>query len=69
MKYTFPTLTEGRVYLVMGPNVWGKNAIFTKAVENAKKEGGRLDRYLVFNVPADASVDDLEVVRVGDFTR
>jgi hypothetical protein len=68
MKYTFPMLSNGRAYLVMGPHVWGRNADLAEAVKTAKSEG-RLDRYIVFNVPDDARVDEMGMIRWKDGTQ
>lgn len=52
-----PALPEGRVYLVLGANVWGKALTFDKALKIARNENGAaLKQYIVFDAPDDATV-------------
>jgi len=52
-----PALPAGRMYLVLGANVWGKAATFDKALKIARSENGSaLKKYIVFDAPDDATV-------------
>ncbi len=55
-----PPLAAGRVYLVVGPNVWGKDADYLKALKIARNEyGAGMKKWIVYDAPADARVDGM----------
>ena len=62
---TYPALPSDRIYLCMGPMCWGADPDATKAIANAKKnrvkiyEGPRGWRYILFDVPAETTVDEM----------
>jgi hypothetical protein len=60
--FTFSDAPEGRAYLVIGPQCWGKDVNLDRAVANAKKEGGadrKHWRFIVYDVDHASYVDDM----------
>ena len=60
MTPTLPPLPADRKYIVFGPNVWGADHDFTKALANCRKELGRVPRqYVVLEAHSKVAVDDM----------
>lgn len=55
----FPALPAGRVYLIIGPGVWGKSPEYDTAMKIARKEnGGTLKKHIIYDAPSNAYIDD-----------
>lgn len=58
--YVPKTLPEGRAFLVIGPNVWGKGDTIEEAYTNARSNGAAVaESLLLYDVPANATVDEM----------
>ena len=54
-------------YVALGQNVWGKAETIKEAVKNARSQSRRAGtRFIVYHVPADASVNALGYLTWGD---
>lgn len=57
---TFPKLEEGREYLCIGPNCWGRDEDAQKAIKIAKSNaGGGPWKFILNDVPAGSKVDEM----------